>query len=249
MDFKYRKKGKYNNYTIKVGIVIVLIGIASFIVYTINVDYVIGAKEEVKETMSAANQDDYVLQRINEKYRNSNIESYFPVTKYEILNKEIKNIVDARIKRFKDNVKDDIKYSMFINFDMYKCDNYIGFVFHVFEDFAGAHPNTYIVTVNYNIKSSSISNIDTLIKKNNSILSLMSKYSYTSLSNEDKIKEINMLSMLKNGTKPTKDNFDNFVFTKDGLTVFFEKYQIAPYAAGEFSLTIPYEELNLKLND
>ena len=77
----------------------------------------------------------------------------------------------------------------------------------------------------------------------------MSKYAYTNLSKNDKIKEVNMPYMLTNGTKPIKANFKSFVFTKDGIIVFFEKYQIAPYSYGEFWITIPYLDLNLKISD
>ncbi|MDD2377195.1 MAG: RsiV family protein [Clostridia bacterium] len=221
--------------------------------YILKVNNIIETKNEnIKETIALrtiASQDDYVLQRINEKYKNSNIEVYYPVTKYEVLNKEVKSIIDAKISKFKENIKDNVKYSMFINFDIYKYDNYIGFVFHVLEDVAAVHPNTYIFTVNYNIKNNCIINIDTLISENNNILNLMSKYAYITLSNSDKIKEINMPYMLTNGTKAIKTNFESFVFTKYGMVIFFEKYQIAPYTHGEFCITIPYLELNLNISE
>jgi len=216
----------------------------SIIIYTKNVS--------VKEVMSLSvvvNQEDYLLQKNNEKYRNSNIEVYYPITKYEVLNNEIKTILDTKIFKFKENIKDNIEYSMLINFDMYKYNNYISFVFHVLEDYAGAHPNTYIFTVNYNIKDNTIININTLVNKNNNILNLMSKYAYKNLLNNDKIKVINLLYMLKNGTKPIKTNFENFAFEKNGIIVFFEKYQVAPFAYGEFCITIPYLELNFKIDD
>lgn len=251
--FKNKKK---NNKTIKLCVASILICMAFCVaIYNMNVNSVIDARkdyESTSETMSLSvtvNQNDYVLQRVNEKYKNSNIEVYYPVTKYEILDKEVKNIIDVKIAKFKENVKDDIEYSLLINFDMNKYSNYISFVFHVLEDYAGAHPNLYIFTVNYDIKNNCIINIDTLSSKNNDILNLMSKYTYTNLSNNVKIKEINMPYMLKNGTKPIKTNFEDFIFTKDGLIVLFEKYKVAPYAYGEFEVTIPYAELNLKITD
>ena len=256
MNFRFLKKVNLTKKGIKLGIIFLFVSMVTIkVIYDINSNDSITAKEEyeyLKETMSLSsivNQDDYVVQRINEKYRNSNIEVYYPVTKYEVLNKEINSIIDGKINKFISDIKDDVEYSLFINFDMYKYENnHISFLFHVLIDYAGAHPNTYMFTVNYSIKEKSIINIDTLIQKYNNILNLMSKYSYNSLLNNDKIKEINMINMLESGTKPTKENFDNFVFSKNGLIVFFEKYQIAPYAYGEFWITIPYEELNLKFN-
>jgi hypothetical protein len=241
---------------IKLCIFIILLSIAICkVIIDNNLNSIIDAKEDtgdIAETISLGvmvDQEDYVLQRIIEKYKNSNIEVYYPVTKYELLNKEINSIIDTKISKFKENVKDDIKYSILINYDVYRYENYIGFVFNTLEDYAGAHPNSYIFTVNYNIKNNSVINIDTLVNQNNNILNLMSKYTYTNLSNSSKMKEINMPSMLINGTKPTKNNFKNFVYTKYGIIIFFEKYQVAPYAYGEFCITIPYEEINLKISD
>lgn len=51
--------------------------------------------------------------------------------------------------------------------------------------------------------------------------------------------------MLLDGTKPTKENFSKFALTKDGLKVYFDYYQIAPYYYGNSELTIPYKGLNL----
>lgn len=257
MNFKLKENKNMSKKSLKLGIILLFVSMVTIkVIYDMNANDVINVKEEyeyLKETMSLSsivNHDEYIVQRINEKYRNSNIEVYYPVTKHDVLNKEINTIIDGRINKFVGDIKDDVKYSMFVNFDMYQYDdNYISFLFHVLIDYAGAHPNTYIYTVNYNIKEKTIVNIETLIKKNNNILTLMSKYSYNTLLNNDKIKEVNMISMLESGTKPTKDNFDSFVFSKNGVIVFFEKYQIAPYAYGEFSITIPYEELNLKVID
>lgn len=39
--------------------------------------------------------------------------------------------------------------------------------------------------------------------------------------------------MINEGTAPTLDNFKNFTFTDDVITVYFPKYQVAPGVAGE----------------
>ena len=53
--------------------------------------------------------------------------------------------------------------------------------------------------------------------------------------------------MLKDGLKPNDENFDKFVFSNDGLIIFFERYSIAPYFAGEFSILVPYDSINLNI--
>ena len=52
--------------------------------------------------------------------------------------------------------------------------------------------------------------------------------------------------MLKEGTLPTADNFKNILFSDKGLIIYFERYQIAPYYYGDYSITIPYKYINLK---
>lgn len=49
--------------------------------------------------------------------------------------------------------------------------------------------------------------------------------------------------MLYEGTKPIKENFNNFIFSKNGLIIYFPQYQIAPYSQGEFNVIVPYNLL------
>lgn len=54
---------------------------------------------------------------------------------------------------------------------------------------------------------------------------------------------------LENGTDPSHmDNFTNFLVTPSELIIKFLAYQVAPYAAGDFAVNIPYEEFEGNLN-
>jgi len=54
---------------------------------------------------------------------------------------------------------------------------------------------------------------------------------------------------LENGTDPDNiDNFTNFLVTPSELIIKFPAYQVAPYAAGDFTVNIPYEEFEGNLN-
>ncbi|MEG1705285.1 MAG: RsiV family protein [Clostridia bacterium] len=229
--------------------IIILLTIFS-IMYTFNnVNLVSLNKVKSINVMSVAmNNENYVVQKYNEKYINSNIEIYYPVTKYNSLNTYINNFIKDVVNSFKQDVQDDRKYRLLGNFDVFKYNNYISFSFHIMEDFMGAHPNTVIYTINYDIKNDKIINIDLLIEMNNNILNILSKYSFESLSKNQKIKKYKLEDFLKEGTKPNKENFKNFVLTKEGIKILFERYQVAPYAYGEFSVTIPYDKLNLTFN-
>jgi len=43
------------------------------------------------------------------------------------------------------------------------------------------------------------------------------------------------------------DNYKYFNITSDGLIIYFNRYQIAPYYYGDYSITISYNYLNLSI--
>ncbi len=51
------------------------------------------------------------------------------------------------------------------------------------------------------------------------------------------------VEMIEAGTKPTNENFKNFVFNDDMVLLYFEKYQVAPGVAGEQKVFVPRESI------
>lgn len=49
-----------------------------------------------------------------------------------------------------------------------------------------------------------------------------------------------ILDMIDSGTEPVAKNYDIFTISDKGLTVYFEKYQVAPGSAGSQAVLIPY---------
>ena len=92
------------------------------------------------------------------------------------------------------------------------------------------------------VSANKIITIKDLINSDPMILEKLSSFSYNVLSNDNAFKNSNILSMLKDGTAPTIDNFKNIVFSNNGLIIYFERYQIAPYYFGEIALTYPYKK-------
>lgn len=174
---------------------------------------------------------------------------YFPSTKDETLNKYIQINVDKYISQFYKLIEGkDLKtnqYNLDVFFDTYIGDNskYISFVFYISMDTGWVHPNSYIWSVIYDVKNKEIIDIDNLVKKYPSFLVNISEYSYGVLFKNEKIKDNGAVDILKNGTKPTKQNFRNLAIDKDKLIVFFEKYQVAPYVLGEFKVEILIKEI------
>lgn len=178
----------------------------------------------------------------SEKTDNYEIKINYPLTGYKKLNEEIKKIVNKYMKDFKNDLpsKDipvDMTYTLIIDFKDFYYNNYVSFIFYIEYFTGGAHPNHDIVTINYDKTTDSFIKIENLLEKNKDILDIFSKISRKKLINDPKI---TVTSMMYEGTKPTKDNFKNFVFTKDGILLLFNYYQVAPYSQGEFQIIVPY---------
>lgn len=183
--------------------------------------------------------------KIEEKNNNYKIITYYPKTDYPKLNNVINDKIYEYIKEFKENVNSsdypiNQYYSLIILYDCYEYDNYISYIFRIEDYTGGAHPNHRIYTVVYDIKNNVIIMIDDLINKNQNILNIFSENSREILKSNDKITSS---TMLYEGTKPKKENFTNFVFSKNGIILFFQEYQVAPYSQGEFNVVLDYKKI------
>ena len=162
-------------------------------------------------------------------YRNNNkedtdIKVKYPIYEYYKLNKVITENINYYLK---DNI--DNYYFLYIDYKDYEYKEYISIVLYISYFTGGAHPNYEIKTINYN-KSTNIS-----------------IYSRESFSNNDMFNDKVVFDMMIDGTKSIKDNYKYFNITSDGLIIYFNRYQIAPYYYGDYSITISYNYLNLSI--
>lgn len=207
----------------------------------------------LKDINVSVNEDDYVVQIIKESTDKYDLAVYYPMTKYANLNKEIKRKMDEYIATFKQEIagtpleNSSFKYMLNVEFNLYKYLDYVSYVFYSTIYTGGAHPNSHFYSVSYDKTKGKIITLDDLMLKNKSLLVDLSEYSYKTLLKNTSITNMGTTDMLKDGTKATKDNFKSFAFTANGLLIFFEAYQVAPYASGEFTVTAPYDEINLKM--
>lgn len=192
--------------------------------------------------VKAISNNEYKIEEKNNKYK---IITYYPKTDYPKLNNVINDKIYEYIKKFKENVNSsdypiNQYYSLIILYDCYEYDNYISYIFRIEDYTGGAHPNHRIYTVVYDIKNNVIITIDDLINKNQNILNIFSENSREILKSNDKITSS---TMLYEGTKPKKENFTNFIFSKNGIILFFQEYQVAPYSQGEFNVVLDYKKI------
>lgn len=191
---------------------------------------------------------EYKIEELSNEHQNK-IRIYYPKTDYELLNKKIKEEILTRKENFEKSLEDskvqpNQYYTFFINYDSYETNSILSYVFYVEEYTGGAHPSTIIFTISFDIKNESFLTIDTLIQKDSNLLNTLSEKVRKQLSaNEPFSSNKDIYQMMIEGTKPKKDNFKNLAFSKEGLIIFFEQYQIAPYSEGMFQITIPYGEI------
>lgn len=178
----------------------------------------------------------------NEQYI---LNAYIPVTKINELNVEIEKNYNVIIEEFKKEIlnlkllENEKKFALNINFTNYEYENYISFIISFLYDLGGAHPQANLVTINYNKESNSFVNIDTLIAENKNILELFSNKSYEALKNNKEL--LKDEKSLKESISANKENFKKFVFSKDGIILFFPNYSIASYNLGSFEVVIEYD--------
>lgn len=186
--------------------------------------------------------DDY---EINVWYKNVNI---------KILDEYMLTKINEDIDRFKLNIKlktsnkvSNIKYYLKTTFDEYNSNNYISYVINSVSYTGDLSSNTNTYCINYDKKKDKIiflTDVIELYSKNKNeevFLNILSEYVYNRLKNDEKIKGFSYqnLEILKENTKPIKENFSNFVIEDKYIHIFFEKGIVAPNALGSFELKVP----------
>lgn len=181
---------------------------------------------------------------INEKYKYK-INISYPVTKYLDINKKIYNIInDIRnefVKVSKRNIIMNVYFTLYIKYEEYSYDDITSYIFSVSSFTGGAHPNNYLRSIRF-LKDKLIT-IDTLLSYDKNMLRKMCTYSRSQFLSRDDFKDKEIIQMMIEGTSEKTENYSNFAITNNGILVFFDYYQVAPYYYGVQKVLIPYNKL------
>lgn len=186
---------------------------------------------------------------IKEDLKDGSISIKYPVTKYAILNEAIKVFINAEQNNFKENINglatiSSAKGNLEINYKSYISDRIISLQFNENIDTGGAHGNFVTITLNYDKNLDKVLKTSDLFKDQNQYLNDLSLLIKPRLKIELEKIQFQDNIWLEEGAGPKEDNYKQFVFTKDGLTFFFDPYQIAPYTAGAQDIILTYQELS-----
>lgn len=170
----------------------------------------------------------------------------------------LKTFAESQIASFKENsgvatlTPEDIqmfglnegrKYTLDMDFEVSQSPKTVSFVYTIFQDTMGAHPNTYYRTFTFNLKTGAEVHLDDLFTGN--YLERLSEISRKDLA-ESIAKDTEAepdTDYIASGTLPIADSFQNFALKDNSFILIFPPYQVGPYVLGVRTVEIPLSEI------
>lgn len=124
--------------------------------------------------------------------------------------------------------------------------NYLSFVFDIYYFSGGAHGISQIFAFNYDLtnkKEIAISDFLGSMENLNKLSKMAQDQVLTQLRSNGMEMNDSIAQMAHEGTKPVWENYRNFTFGSDKLTLYFEQYQAAPGSAGTITVVFSKDDL------
>lgn len=115
-----------------------------------------------------------------------------------------------------------------------------------------AHPFNYVKGLNIDVSKGQKLTLDEIFSRD--YLNIISDLTRTKLlqdrakAQEDPLDQ-QQEQWIREGTEPRTENFSAFVLGAQDITIFFNPYQVAPYAAGIIDVSIPYSDIKGAIRD
>jgi len=147
---------------------------------------------------------------------------------------------------------DGRKYALGITYQGSVSARTVSYVFQVYEDTLGAHPNAFYHTFTFDTQTGQNLALKDLFVPNAPYLARLSAAAQADMpaviakaENVD-LSEVDTspTGMLATGITPTEDNFANFALDGSDLVIIFQPYQIGPWALGTQTDRIPLSSLS-----
>ncbi len=144
------------------------------------------------------------------------------------------------------------KYAMGIQYERYASPEYVSYVYLIYEDTGGAHPNAYYATFVFDVSGAKVE-LSGLFKPGGAApetryLDRLSKISYDYLVRDLAARfgsalDEGQLEWVRMGTAPSPETLQFFYLDGADLVLIFPPYQVAAYAAGKSEVYIPRAEI------
>ncbi len=191
--------------------------------------------------------------------------SYPQFTQADVsFNKKIEKTFTDELKSFKENASADFQARQATGGDAFTADfansgmymygiettiiqsnnQFISAVIHFGGYTGGAHGYNNVITFNYDVANKREITLADFYPGDNNYLSKVAATARDLLTTRlttlnGGILDSDMQAMLMDGTDPVKpENYRNFTFIDDTITIYFNEYQIGPYVLGEQSIII-----------
>lgn len=133
----------------------------------------------------------------------------------------------------------DRRYALTVDYKEYKGASSASYLFTVYADTLGAHPNTYYLTEAFDTTGNTLGITDVVgangLAKLSQLVTADVAAELKDRTGEDDVSGI----MFAEGAAPKAENFQNFVIDGSDLLIELPPYQVAAYAAGSFEVKIP----------
>lgn len=136
------------------------------------------------------------------------------------------------------------KYELIISYIPYSSGSTRSLEFDVYMDTGGAHPNGFFRTFIFDA-TGQLLELSDLFRNGSPYLEKLSEISLAQVRAEvsERLGEDAGEVLFEEGMRPTAENFANAVLDNDALVILFPPYQVAPYAAGTFTVRIPFKDI------
>lgn len=134
-------------------------------------------------------------------------------------------------------------WTMNISYEPYQYkDTVRSVVFNMSFYTGGAHPNSGYKSFNFDVAQDAELTLADLFVNGAVPYDTLSGLVQADLKTQ--LGDMSDASMIEAGAGNNPDNYQSWVITDEGLTFFFDPYQVAAYAAGPQQVTIPFSTLN-----
>ncbi len=139
----------------------------------------------------------------------------------------------------------DRYYALTIDYKIYSSTVSISYVYLIYADTLGAHPNTYYRTFTFDAATGTELAVKDLFTPSTDYLAVLSNQARTKLPAQMKAASgyDPDMDMLDAGTSADAANFQDFYLDGSDLVIIFPPYQVAAYAFGTIELRIPRASL------
>lgn len=147
---------------------------------------------------------------------------------------------------------DQRKYALDIEYKTYQSPRTVSYVYTIYADTLGAHPNAYYRTFTFDTKTGANLSLGDVFASNSSYIQKLSDIAHAKLpAILAKIEGVSVSEVdteqLNPGITATADNFQNFYLDGNNLVIVFPPYQVGPYALGTILLPIARADLGAML--